>query len=418
MSEPKRLEIVFVDDDARVLDGLRRQFCRQRKAWNMRFAKSCADALRLLEERRADVVVSDMRMPVMNGAALLSEVQRQWPDTVRLILSGQTERMCPKDIGVVHQFLQKPCSPEQILRAVTQTTERAALIESEELRGIASGLRSLPVLSDVHRRLLGRLNDPDSGMREICEIVEGDIGLSTKLLQMVNSAFFGLHTQVRSVSKAVTLLGLRNLKDLVVAGRVFDALGTDPRSADRIRTLWNASADIGALAGRLARSVGQPADVCDTARLAGTLSLSGRAILLSMMPERFDEGLARCAGGMHLVDAEYLVFGVPHPAMAAYALGLWAFEGQVVESVALQATPTCLSDWADPAHPLTYVHAARSRIAAEGLVEPLPLARDLLRNIDTGPTFAALDLDASVHSDAEPDRSSAVESDSSTKRAA
>ena len=391
MSTPNCLEIVFVDDDAKILAGLRRQFCRQRRVWTMRFANSAAEALQLLDERRADVVVSDMRMPVTNGAALLSEIQQRWPDTVRLILSGQTERICPKnDIGVVHQFLQKPCSPEQIERAVTQTTERAALIESKELREVASGLRSLPILSDAHHKLLARLNDPDSTIAEICRVVETDVGLSTKLLQMVNSAFFGLHNTVRSLPKAATLLGVRNLKDLVMAGRVFDALAVDPQSADRVRTLWNASADIGALAGQLARTAGQNGDVCDAARLAGTLSLAGRAILLSMMPERFDEGLKRCSGGMHLVDAEYMVFGVSHPIMAAYALGLWAFDQEVVEAVALQAVPTGLSERADPAHPLTYVHAARSRVAAEGLVEPLPLARDWLADIELGPAFDAL----------------------------
>jgi CheY-like chemotaxis protein len=71
--------ILFVDDESRILEGLQRMLRPQRQHWEMAFASSGEAALKLLEERPFDVIVSDMRMPVMDGAALLTHVRDRFP---------------------------------------------------------------------------------------------------------------------------------------------------------------------------------------------------------------------------------------------------------------------------------------------------------------------------------------------------
>ncbi len=104
---------MFVDDEPRVLEGLKRMLRPKRNEWQMTFVGSAQAALDALKAEPCEVVVTDMRMPGMNGAELLEVVQREYPDTIRLILSGQAEtESVMKALGVSHQFLSKPCDAE------------------------------------------------------------------------------------------------------------------------------------------------------------------------------------------------------------------------------------------------------------------------------------------------------------------
>ena len=84
--------LLFVDDDPFILDALRRQLRRYRNEWDVEFASGGSAALELMEQQSFDIVISDMRMPEMDGAELLTEVMRRHPRTVRIVLSGQSER--------------------------------------------------------------------------------------------------------------------------------------------------------------------------------------------------------------------------------------------------------------------------------------------------------------------------------------
>jgi YesN/AraC family two-component response regulator len=83
--------ILFVDDESRVLDGLRRMLYAQRQRWEMEFALGGEAALEACEKGAFDVVVSDMRMPGMDGATLLGHIRDRYPSSARVILSGFSE---------------------------------------------------------------------------------------------------------------------------------------------------------------------------------------------------------------------------------------------------------------------------------------------------------------------------------------
>ena len=105
--------ILFVDDEENILQGLRRLLRPLRKEWEMRFASDGHTALKMLEESPCDVLVSDMRMPGMNGVRLLEEVRARYPDTIRIVLSGQADRETTlAAVGPAHQYLNKPCDAE------------------------------------------------------------------------------------------------------------------------------------------------------------------------------------------------------------------------------------------------------------------------------------------------------------------
>src|SRR4051812_7111240 len=102
--------ILFVDDEPNVLDSLKSLLRKQRKEWRMTFVAGGEAAMAELLASSYDVIVSDMRMPGMDGATLLTRVLEDYPHMVRIVLSGQTEEeVARRMVHVAHQFLSKPC---------------------------------------------------------------------------------------------------------------------------------------------------------------------------------------------------------------------------------------------------------------------------------------------------------------------
>ena len=124
------LKLLFVDDEPKILDGLRRSLRPFRHEWTPEFANGAAEALRLLETEDFDVLVTDMRMPGMDGLELLRQVTAHHPHLLRIVLSGQSDlENFVRSSGVTHHYLSKPCSVDDLRLAVTRVCERAALAD-------------------------------------------------------------------------------------------------------------------------------------------------------------------------------------------------------------------------------------------------------------------------------------------------
>ncbi|QKK09740.1 MAG: HDOD domain-containing protein [Planctomycetota bacterium] len=370
MTDDTSFQVLFVDDDQRVLSGLMRQLRSYRYCWDIQFAKSGDEALRILRSARVHVVVSDMRMPGMSGVEFLDTVRREWPGAGRIILSGQTDhREILKSTGSVHQFLQKPCTPHDLVRAIERCHRLVSLLDQPALRSLASAICSLPVVSESYADLLSTLDNDASDASQIASVIERDVGLAAKVLQLVNSAFFGLPRRIETVRSAVSLLGVSQLRAVALSGVAFDALDTRDPCGEAIRSLWASSFEIGRAAERLARNNGAEAETIEQSRLAGMLSLIGRAILIRMHPEHYEHhGDAFGNTASPLQDTEDATFGAPQQFVGGYALGIWAFEDNVVNAVTFQSKPE-LCELDNTRHPLSFVHLARCCVAPTALVE-------------------------------------------------
>lgn len=367
----ERLNILFVDDEQRILDGLRRQLHPRRQVWDMRFVTSGAEAIRQLNERPAEIIVSDMRMPGMTGGELFQKLIVSHPQTTRIILSGQTDLDdLLRDLGCIHQYLQKPCDPIQLCSAIERAFTLTRMVQQPQLRGAAGRITALPPGGMGYRHLVAELSRDDANLERVCDIVSADPALAVKIMQLVNSAFFGMPRHTSTPSDAVRLLGLPTLRSIVVAARLFEYINTDPGdvalhdAADELRphieSLWQRCSDIGEMAARLAKQHGAPPADQNQARLAGLLSLVGRAILMTSMPADYRRVLdLASAGGRTLSQCETEIFGASQDDLAAYALGLWAFSDDVVTAVANQSQPTRVPN-ARSHHPVGFLHLARA----------------------------------------------------------
>src|SRR5450631_1435909 len=135
------IRIVFVDDEVHVLEALRRTMHSMRKEWAMEFVVSGADALKSLAKDPADVIVSDMRMPGMDGCELLAEVKKLYPQTVRLVLSGHADSgAIMRAVGTAQVYLAKPCESGALKAAIVQTQMLRQLLSSDQLASLVGGV--------------------------------------------------------------------------------------------------------------------------------------------------------------------------------------------------------------------------------------------------------------------------------------
>ena len=216
-----KTRVLFVDDDTSLLAGLRRILHRFRDQWEMDFCASGRDALRLLAQQRIHVVVSDIRMPEMDGAELMREIHSEFPGVVRIILSGQAEQEKVLELTeLVHQYFSKPCNPDQLRAAINLIRTTQQQLSCESLIDHLTGMASVPMLHSKFETLALELEKPNASLKSVIELVKSDLGLSMKVLQLANSHFFG-NFKGLGVEAACNKLGLDVLKPVLLKSKTF-----------------------------------------------------------------------------------------------------------------------------------------------------------------------------------------------------
>src|SRR5712691_8353296 len=159
--------VLFVDDDQHILNGIKRTLHCMRTEWQMAFSASGEEALKKLAESEFDVIVTDMRMPGMNGSELLAEVLQRYPGMVRIVLSGTVEHdLVLRSATTAHQYLAKPCDAKTLRATLDGALRIREMLVSPELRSLVSRVTSLPTLPSIHAKLVESLENPEITSRE------------------------------------------------------------------------------------------------------------------------------------------------------------------------------------------------------------------------------------------------------------
>ncbi len=338
MTEPhiQKHRIIFVDDEPRVIQGLKRMLHKMGREWEMAFAQNGPEALALLDRKAFDVIVSDMKMPGLDGAGLLAEVRKRHPRMVRIILSGLSSgEMILKATGSAHQFLLKPCDPELLKRTIRRTCTLRDLLDNDVLGGIVSQTESLPSLPDLYGKLMKEIRASEGSLQRVGEIVETDPSVSAKVVQLVSSAFFGLPRKVSSPSEAVMLLGLETVKSLALTMGLFSKFDESTLSFVPIRSIYEHSMKTGLMASEIARMEGADEEMVGETFLTGLLHDVGKLLLGNNIPEVY-RGVFELSSreGIPFPEAEMTILGATHGEVGAFLLGLWGLSDAVVEGVA------------------------------------------------------------------------------------
>jgi len=337
--------VLFVDDEQFVLDGLKRTLHSLRTEWQMDFSTSGEDALRKLATREFDVVVTDMRMPGMSGAELLTEVLQRYPNTVRIVLSGTVEHdLVLRSATTAHQYLVKPCDAATLRGTLEAALRIRAMLSSAKLRSLISRMTSLPSLPTVYAQLVKSLENEEVSSRELGQIIAQDVGMTTKILQLANSAFFGLYRYVASPAEAAVYLGVDTIRALTLSTSVFSAFRQTGLTETLIEQLQRHSMATGALGAAIAKAAGLPKRACDCSLIGGFLHDVGKLVLAISCANEYESLIvASQKEKLTCHELEQRQFGSTHAEIGAYLLWLWGLPDAVCQAVAFHHDPAAFS---------------------------------------------------------------------------
>lgn len=334
MTEKKR--ILFVDDEPAILDALENVLHKERNRWDMVFARSGPAARTAILARPFDIVVADMRMPEVDGAALLDLVKDTSPATVRILLSGHANsEAIARALPVLHQLVRKPCDG----RTLRHILERSLYDRDAELDARAGRLigciDKLPTPPDIYFDLSELLQSPTSSISEFVAVVARDPALAAKLLQLVNSSFFTKGQPTTSIHHAVSRIGTEQLRYLALTASVFSA--APPR-----RPCWFTLQDLQRSSMRaacVARALAEPA-TRDEAFAAALLHDIGHIVLaLGRGPELEDFHSRVVREPQAHLELERTMLGVSHSEIGARLLAIWGLPMTIVDIVRFHHDP-------------------------------------------------------------------------------
>jgi HD-like signal output (HDOD) protein len=331
------LRILFVDDDVRVLEAMRRTLRLMKNEWSMEFVLSGEAALDSLAKTPVDVIISDVRMPGMDGWQLLAKVKELYPQTVRLVLSGHAEPgAIMRLVGTAHQYIAKPGDTETLKAAIAQTQLLKQLLTSDRLARLVGQVGTLPSCPKAFQDISNCLRKPNASVAEASRIIGRDVAMTANTLKLVNSAFFGARQRITRVDRAVAYLGMDTLAALALGHSLFQSGPSAAHGVD-LEELWLHSLQTA----RAARAIAlvekfQPFRI-EEAFLAGMLHEVGRVVYAT----RSASGTVDPLGSKEDTTEE---IAQHHAEVGAYLLGLWGFPSHIVAAVALHHTPNRRAD--------------------------------------------------------------------------
>jgi len=366
------IRLLFVDDQPQVLDGLRQMLRAYRREWTMEFCEGAEEALAAMAEAPFDVIVTDLQMPRMDGAELLTRVRDQYPDTIRIVLCGQSEQeqiLCA--VGFAHQYLSKPCAPELLRTTITRANLLGKRMNNRQLKATVSQMDSLPSLPDIYFDLVEELRGEEASVDRVGALIARDISMTAKVLQLVNSSYFGLPVHVNDVKHAAALLGLNTLKPLVLTASIFRQLEESRVSAAFLEKVLSHSLAVGGIAKQLAQTEGLDRDSIDNTFIAGALHDVGKVVLADNFGRNYTVLCHKAkAQQTPIVQLEIEQFGTTHADVGGFLLGLWGLPQDIIEAVAFHHDPSNSAD--EKFSPLTAIHVANvlSEPPQDGALEP------------------------------------------------
>jgi putative nucleotidyltransferase with HDIG domain len=327
--------ILFVDDIKNVLNSLRLSLREMRDEWDMVFALGGEEAVNMLKISRFDLLVTDMRMPGIDGAQLLALANREHPSMGRIVLSGYAEQNCVlQNISLAHQYLSKPCTTQELVTTISNALNLDDSFENTKIKDVISSMESLPALPAIYRELTLALDDSDSSWRQICEIINKDMVLSATVLRVTNCAFFGLGGKVTGLDHAVKLLGTQTLRTLVYSTHLFSIFDQKTMPVFSVSKLWNHCLRVSVFAKLIATEENLPTRSRDDCVIAGMLHDIGKVVLSVIIPGDFKIIIDMVhEENCTVYEAEKKFLNVTHAEVGAYIMNLWGFKKSQIDAV-------------------------------------------------------------------------------------
>jgi len=350
--------ILFVEDNPLLREMYLMMMEGETEAWVSKAAANAKEALELMDKESFDVVVSDLRMPGMDGIELMGVVRQMYPRCSRIIISGLNDQAeIARSLDSTHQFVAKPVNLNALRATLSRLGGLELYLNDPKLQSLVGQMRVLPSFPTVYHEIMKELGSEDPSIERLGQIIAQDPSMTAKLLQIANSAVYGRSSKANTPFEAVQFVGLSAVRSLALSAHIFRSFEHITLKGFSIPQLWDHTVRSGVIAGIIMRAERVDPAEAEEAHIAGMLHDLGKLMLADAMPERFHQSLILAENeGLSSDQAESKLFGAHHGGVAAYLLSLWGLPAAMVEAVAFHHTPSSSENLSFS--PLTAVHVA------------------------------------------------------------
>lgn len=334
----KMQKILFVDDERPLLNSFERILMDY--DYEIFTAESGKEALEILEEEsNIDLIISDMRMPYMDGYELLSKVKQEYPHTVRVLLSGYADesivyKALQKNIAKL--YLMKPWNTSYLLQEIEHIFSTEASFDSEVLSNIVNNSITLFEVNNNYKNIL-ELVERDMDIDILVEEISKDISISTSILRIANSAFFKAKTN--SIKDAIIYIGNQSLYTFLKTASLISTVNSNSEKSKFLNKLWEVSFLTNKICITLYNkflSKQMPSSYIST----GLLCNIGLAVIIDTYPQEYKKILkAKKKSEFDLLSIEEKLISATHQQIGAYLLDGWDFPYPIVEAALYHHTP-------------------------------------------------------------------------------
>lgn len=352
--------ILIIDSDPNTLAAYREALATKSASWKVTTVETAAEALACVETSLPDIAVASLRLDQGQGLKLLSRIVDAAPLAHAFIVADESEKeqLAAAIEGGCH-YLPNDCPADRLILEFQRCLAIDSWLQSPVVKDIFAERTEFETLPPNYLKIVSALNSPRASVGSIAEIISSDLALASKILETVNSSFYGFNEKVADIHQAVSVLGLATVRNIVLAVQVFDRVGHLPEHQVLVNELWHHSIAVAIAAKRICFHETKDSQAAEEAYSAGLLHDIGKLVLLSVAPEQYIEAqrLAReeetPAWKMELKE-----LGCDHSEVGAYLLARWGMPDSLSEAAALHHRPAnaCTSSFTS----LAAVHAANA----------------------------------------------------------
>lgn len=327
--------ILFVDDEKQILRALKRLFIRS--DYETFYAESGEMALEILEEHKVDLVITDIRMPLMDGYHLLRTVKEKFPLILRVALSGYTDNIKiykALEDNIVKLYLFKPWNNDELKDVIDKIFEQEELLKDKNLLKLINNINDLPTVPDLYNQISNMI-EGGADIDDISNVIEKDPAIASRILRVANSAFYG--TKTGSVKQAIIYIGLSSVKNIVLTNSVFKNLKEENSEKE---ILWKHVSLTNTYANILYSEFIHK-KMPSTFASAGLLHDIGKVVIFQhfIKEKKQIEELMAKDDNLAYWEAERAILGVSHQEIGGYLLNWWELPFPIVEAALFHHNP-------------------------------------------------------------------------------
>lgn len=214
--ENTNLKLLIVDDEQPILSALKSLL--RKENYYIYTVDNPKEAIKLLFTDKFDIVISDMRMPEINGIALLEKAAEFNPNSYRIILSGYEDRNIVFGAiasGYAHAYMMKPWEDQFLKDVLSRSAKIVENVVKVDNKILLSKLNSLPTESKFSEYISNIINDEDISIDKLSEMIEKSPAILSKLLHLSNSVYIGSIGRITTAKEAIHFLGINYVVTLL-----------------------------------------------------------------------------------------------------------------------------------------------------------------------------------------------------------